>query len=72
MTDMVFDSMEEAADEARPMWVNIEIDTLDADECPSAPFTLNVYIGNEPQRDAIVGASIPEMLRELADAWEDN
>lgn len=58
----------------------IIIDDLDRDSEPERPYMLNVFRddsdGTQSRQDsnpggqAVIGADIPTMLRELADAWE--
>lgn len=60
--------------------LQITIDTQDAEGCPESPLTLTVQVIDStgiPSREpaewgetALIGASIPTMLRELADLFE--
>lgn len=57
-----------------PLELTIVIDNHDAGQEPESPFTLNVRLGGEPLEvmgGALIGDSITEMLRALADAIED-
>ena len=56
-----------------PIKFSIVIDNQDAEECPELPLTLNIHQFDELVDDRVIlGTNIPDMLRELADAWEKN
>lgn len=60
------------------MRIRIIIDDQDAADAPESPFTLNVYRDDDdgtqsriPLGDeAVIGADVPAMLRDLAARWE--
>jgi len=59
--------------------IRIVIDDLDRGADPARPWTLILYRDEadgtprrKPHRSPLVGASIPDMLRALADSWADS